>query len=114
MLVLVLQVGGIQIQTGSDCEPLLLHILHLETSGEGSTCEQLVESPHVFPANAEVGSVFTALAIPVGVILTNSVESEDGECWTTIPKEDMKKTFREQGLRNGSLILVQDSDTDNR
>ncbi|KAH0509379.1 Ubiquitin carboxyl-terminal hydrolase 40 [Microtus ochrogaster] len=106
------EVGGVQIQTGSDCEPLLLHVLHLETSGEGSKCEQLVESPHVFPANAEVGSVFTALAVPVGVILTNSVESEDGECWTTIPKEDMKKTFREQGLRNGSLILVQDSDTD--
>ncbi|CAO2625346.1 Ubiquitin carboxyl-terminal hydrolase 40 [Lemmus lemmus] len=106
------EVGGVQIQTGSDCEPLLLHILHLEMSGEGSKCEQLVESSHVFPANAEVGSVFTALAIPVGVILTNSVESADGECWTTIPKEDMKKTFREQGLRNGSLILVQDSDTD--
>ncbi|XP_051046701.1 ubiquitin carboxyl-terminal hydrolase 40 isoform X3 [Phodopus roborovskii] len=106
------EVGGVQIQTGSDCEPLLLHILHIEMSGEGSKCEQLVESTHVFPSNAEVGTVFTALAIPVGVILTNSVESADEECWTAIPKEDMKKTFREQGLRNGSLILVQDSDND--
>lgn len=53
MVVLVLsQVGGVQIQTGSDCEPVLIHILHLEMSGEGSKCEQLVESPHVFPANA--------------------------------------------------------------
>lgn len=42
----------------------------------------------------------------------NSVESTDEECWTAIPQEDMKKTFREQGLRNGSLILVQDSDSD--
>uniref|UniRef100_A0A8C2LNA3 Ubiquitin carboxyl-terminal hydrolase 40 n=1 Tax=Cricetulus griseus TaxID=10029 RepID=A0A8C2LNA3_CRIGR len=106
------EVGGVQIQTGSDCEPLLLHILHLEMSGEGSKCEQLVESQHVFPANAEVGTVFTALAIPVGIILTNCGESADDECWSAIPKEDMKKTFREQGLRNGSLILVQDSDSD--
>ncbi|XP_052606444.1 ubiquitin carboxyl-terminal hydrolase 40 isoform X1 [Peromyscus californicus insignis] len=107
------EVGGVQIQTGSDCEPLLIHILHLEMSGEeGSKCEQLVESPHVFPASAEVGTVFTALTIPVGVLLTNSVESADEECWTAIPKEDMKKTFREQGLRNGSLILVQDADSD--
>ncbi|KAL1770992.1 ubiquitin carboxyl-terminal hydrolase 40 isoform X1 [Sigmodon hispidus] len=105
------EVGGVQIQTGSDCEPLLLHILHLEMSGEGSKCEQLVESPHVFPANAEVDTVFTALAIPVGVILTNNVESADGEGWTALPKENMKKTFREQGLRNGSFILVQDSDS---
>ncbi|XP_040609005.1 ubiquitin carboxyl-terminal hydrolase 40 isoform X3 [Mesocricetus auratus] len=106
------EVGGVQIQTGSDCEPVLLHILHLEMSSKGSKCEQLVESQHVFPANAEVGTVFTALAVPVGIILTNSGESADGECWTAIPKEDMKKTFREQGLRNGSLILVQDSDSD--
>uniref|UniRef100_A0ABK0M9M7 ubiquitinyl hydrolase 1 n=1 Tax=Rattus norvegicus TaxID=10116 RepID=A0ABK0M9M7_RAT len=106
------EVGGVQIQTGFDCEPLLLHILHLELSGEGSECEQLVESPHVFPANAEVGTVFTALGTPEGVLLMNSVESTDEECWTAIPQEDMKKTFREQGLRNGSLILVQDSDSD--
>jgi ubiquitin carboxyl-terminal hydrolase 40 len=110
---MLLQVGGVQIQTGFDCEPLLLNILHLELSGEGSKCEQLVESPHVFPANAEVGAVFTALGTPAGAILMNSVESADGECWTAVPKEDMKKTFREQGLRNGSLILVQDSDSDN-
>ncbi|XP_055472341.1 ubiquitin carboxyl-terminal hydrolase 40 isoform X2 [Psammomys obesus] len=107
------EVGGVQIQTGSDCEPVLLHILHLEMSGDSSKCEQLVESAHVFPANAEVGSVFTALAIPVGVILMNSVESADEEYWTAIPKEDMKTTLREQGLRNGSLILVQDSESDN-
>lgn len=106
------EVGGVQIQTGFDCEPLLLHILHLELSGEGSEREQLVESPHVFPANAEVGTVFTALGTPEGVLLMNSVESTDEECWTAIPQEDMKKTFREQGLRNGSLILVQDSDSD--
>ncbi|KAM5228686.1 ubiquitin carboxyl-terminal hydrolase 40 [Ctenodactylus gundi] len=103
------EVGGAQIQTGVDCEPLLLHVLHLETSSDSGKYGQLVESPHVFPANAEVGAVLTALAIPGGVILTRSAESTGEERWTVLPKEDMKKTFREQGLRDGSSILVQDS-----
>ncbi|KAF5919347.1 hypothetical protein HPG69_010747 [Diceros bicornis minor] len=107
------EVGGIQIPTGSDCEPLLLNVLHLATSSEGETCQQLIEFPHVFPANAEVGTVFTALAIPVGVLLINNTESMGEKSWTTIPKEDFKKTFREQGVRNGSSILIQDSNDDN-
>ncbi|XP_014386056.1 PREDICTED: ubiquitin carboxyl-terminal hydrolase 40 isoform X1 [Myotis brandtii] len=105
------EVGGIQIPTGSDCEPLLLNVLHLATGSE--ECRQLVESPQVFPANAEVGTVFTALAIPGGVIFTSNTASVGGESWTAIPKEDLKKTFREQGLRNGSSILIQDSSNDN-
>lgn len=105
------EVGGIQIPTGSDCEPLLLNVLHLATGSE--ECRQLVESPQVFPANAEVGTVFTALAIPGGVIFTSNTASVGGESWTAIPKEDLKKTFREQGLRNGSSILIQDSRNDN-
>ncbi|XP_059559575.1 ubiquitin carboxyl-terminal hydrolase 40 isoform X10 [Myotis daubentonii] len=105
------EVGGIQIPTGSDCEPLLLNVFHLATGSE--ECRQLVESPQVFPANAEVGTVFTALAIPGGVIFTSNTASVGGESWTAIPKEDLKKTFREQGLRNGSSILIQDSSNDN-
>ncbi|XP_054427293.1 ubiquitin carboxyl-terminal hydrolase 40 [Pteronotus mesoamericanus] len=101
------EVGGIQIPTGSDCEPLLLNVLHLATSSEG--CRQLTESPHVFPANAEVGSVFTALAIPVGAVFTNKPEPAGAERWAAIPEEDTGKTFREQGLGNGSSVLIQDS-----
>ncbi|XP_070324543.1 ubiquitin carboxyl-terminal hydrolase 40 isoform X11 [Odocoileus virginianus] len=103
------EVGGIQIPTGSDCEPLLLNVLHVATSSEGEECQQFIESPHVFPSNAEIGTVFTALAVPEGVILINNTESRDEENWTTIPKEDLKKTFREQGLRNGSSVLIQGS-----
>lgn len=115
MVVLVwLQVGGVHIQTGIDCEPLLLNVLHLDTSRDGEKCCQVIESPHVFPANAEVGTVLTALAIPAGVIFINSAGCPGGEGWTAIPKEDMRKTFREQGLRNGSSILIQDSHDDNR
>lgn len=105
------EVGGIQIPTGSDCEPLLLNVLHLATVSE--ECQQLVESPQVFPANAEVGTVFTALAMPGGIIFTSNTESVGKESWIAIPEEDLKKTFREQGLRNGSSILIQDSSNDN-
>lgn len=111
---ILLQVGGIQIPAGSDCEPLLLNVLHPATSSEEEQCQQLIDSPYVFPSNAEIGSVFTACAIPDGVILVNSAESVGEESWTTIPKEDLKKTFREQGLRNGSSILIQDSNDGNR
>ncbi|PNI70236.1 USP40 isoform 7 [Pan troglodytes] len=107
------EVGGVHIQTGIDCEPLLLNVLHLDTSRDGEKCCQVIESPHVFPANAEVGTVLTALAIPAGVIFINSAGCPGGEGWTAIPKEDMRKTFREQGLRNGSSILIQDSHDDN-
>lgn len=106
------EVGGIQIPTGSDCEPLLLNVLHLATSGEGEKCQQLTESPQVFPSNAEVGSVFTALAIPVGAIFLSSTDCTN-EGWTAIPQEDWRKTFREHGLTNGSLVLLQDSSNSN-
>uniref|UniRef100_A0A8C0P976 Ubiquitin carboxyl-terminal hydrolase 40 n=1 Tax=Canis lupus familiaris TaxID=9615 RepID=A0A8C0P976_CANLF len=107
------EVGGIQIPTGSDCEPLLLNVLHLATSSEGGKCQQLVESPHVFPSNAEVGAVLTALAVPVGVLFINTTDPAGEENWVAIPKEDLKKTFREQGLRDRSSVLVQDSSDDN-
>ncbi|KFO21548.1 Ubiquitin carboxyl-terminal hydrolase 40 [Fukomys damarensis] len=106
------EVGGVQIPTGVDCEPLLLHVLHLETSGDSKRREQLVESPHVFPANAEVGTVLTALSVTEGVILTRSAQSSGGESWTAIPQKDMQRTFREHGLRDGSSVLVQDSYSD--
>ncbi|XP_069869558.1 ubiquitin carboxyl-terminal hydrolase 40 isoform X2 [Dipodomys merriami] len=106
------EVGGVQIQTGVDCEPLLIHVLHVETSAEGETQGQLVETPHVFPANAEMRTVFTTLAMPVGVILVNLAEP-GGDEWTAIPQKDLKKTFREQGLRNGSSLLLQHSHSAN-
>lgn len=109
-----MQVGGVHIQTGIDCEPLLLNVLHLDTSSEGEKCCQVIESPHVFPSNAEVGTVLTALAIPAGVIFINSAGCPGGEGWMAISKEDMRKTFREQGLGNGSSVLIQDSHDDNR
>ncbi|XP_006866826.1 PREDICTED: ubiquitin carboxyl-terminal hydrolase 40 [Chrysochloris asiatica] len=105
------EVGGVQIQTGLDCEPLLLNVLQRATSGEGAKCEQWVESSHVFPSNAEVGTVLTALAVPTAVICLSSADSMGKHSWSAVPTEDLKKTFREHGLRNGSSLLIQDSDS---
>lgn len=85
----------------------------MEWSGAAGTSTeerpQLREPPHVFPANAEVGSVLTALAGPVGVVFLSSTEPAGGERWTAVPEEDLKKTFRDHGLRDGSSVLIQDS-----
>ncbi|XP_053759517.1 ubiquitin carboxyl-terminal hydrolase 40 isoform X5 [Panthera pardus] len=106
------EVGGIHIPTGSDCEPVLINVLHLAASSQGEKCQQLVEAPHVFPSNAEVRAVLTALAMPVAVLFVSTTDSVGEENWVAIPEEDLKKTFREQGLGNGSSVLVQESKDD--
>ncbi|XP_025790940.1 ubiquitin carboxyl-terminal hydrolase 40 [Puma concolor] len=106
------EVGGIHIPTGSDCEPVLINVLHLAASSRGEKCQQLVEAPHVFPSNAEVRAVLTALAMPVAVLFVSTTDSVGEENWAAIPEEDLKKTFREQGLGNGSSVLVQESNDD--
>ncbi|XP_042851620.1 ubiquitin carboxyl-terminal hydrolase 40 isoform X4 [Panthera tigris] len=106
------EVGGIHIPTGSDCEPVLINVLHLAASSQGEKCQQLVEAPHVFPSNAEVRAVLTALAMPVAVLFVGTTDSVGEENWVAIPEEDLKKTFREQGLGNGSSVLVQESKDD--
>ncbi|XP_047577361.1 ubiquitin carboxyl-terminal hydrolase 40 isoform X5 [Lutra lutra] len=107
------EVGGIQIPTGNDCEPLLINVLHLATGSEGDKCQQLIESPHVFPSNAQMGEVLTTLAVPMGVLFINATDPAEEENWVAIPREDLKKTFRELGLGNHSSLLVQDSRDDN-
>ncbi|XP_045151304.1 ubiquitin carboxyl-terminal hydrolase 40 isoform X3 [Echinops telfairi] len=97
------EVGGVQIQTGVDCEPLLLTVLHLATSREGGMRQ------HVFPANAPVAALFSTLAIPAGAIFVSRAESSGEASWTALPMEDLETTFREQGLRDGSSVLIQDA-----
>ncbi|XP_006893520.1 PREDICTED: ubiquitin carboxyl-terminal hydrolase 40 [Elephantulus edwardii] len=104
------EVGGVPVQTGIDCEPLLLNILHLTASSEGEMRQRLVESAHVFPSNAEMGTVFAALALPAGVLFTRGAGSTSTEGWTAVPTEHLRRTFREHGLTNGSSLLVQDLD----
>ncbi|XP_075386412.1 ubiquitin carboxyl-terminal hydrolase 40 isoform X2 [Tenrec ecaudatus] len=97
------EVGGVQIQTGADCEPLLLTVLHLAAGREGA------QRQHVFPANAPVAALFSALAIPAGAVFVSRAGSSGEESWTALPTEDLETTFREQGLRDGSSVLIQDA-----
>lgn len=93
---------------------MLINILHLTASSEGGRRQQTVEAAHVFPSNAEVQTVLTALAMPEGILFVSTTDPVGEENWVAIPEEDLKKTFREQGLRNGSSLLVQESNDDNR
>ncbi|XP_029789427.1 ubiquitin carboxyl-terminal hydrolase 40 isoform X3 [Suricata suricatta] len=107
------EVGGVHIPTGSDCEPVLINVLHLAASSEGGRCQQVVEAPRVFPSDAEVRAVLTALAVPGGALFVGTTDAVGEERWVAIPEEDLRKTFRAQGLRNGSSLLVQASDDGN-
>ncbi|XP_027697914.1 ubiquitin carboxyl-terminal hydrolase 40-like [Vombatus ursinus] len=103
-----MEVGGVKIPVGEDALPILLNILQLTNSSDGENGQPFEELHHVFPSNAEVGSIFTALASPVGILLVNITGSRilELENWTVIPRENFGKTFREQGLQDGSCVWI--------
>ncbi|XP_028924841.1 ubiquitin carboxyl-terminal hydrolase 40 isoform X1 [Ornithorhynchus anatinus] len=103
-----MEVSGEKIPTGEDCVPVLLTVFRPSENNGGGKVEQVTESQHVFPANADISSVCTALAFPAGSIWMNGAGSNvtELENWNVILKEDMKKTIRECGLKDGSSILL--------
>ncbi|XP_072496819.1 ubiquitin carboxyl-terminal hydrolase 40 isoform X3 [Notamacropus eugenii] len=103
-----MEVGGVKIPTGDDAVPILLNILQLTNTSDGEKGQPFLEIHHVFPSNAEVGTIFTALGSPVGIILVNVTGSRilESENWTVIPKENFGRTFREEGLQDGSSLWV--------
>ncbi|XP_068959198.1 ubiquitin carboxyl-terminal hydrolase 40 isoform X2 [Petaurus breviceps papuanus] len=110
-----MEVGGVKIPTGDDAVPILLNIFQLTNNSDGEKGQPFLETHHVFPSNAEVGTIFTALGYPVGIILVNVTGSQvlELENWTVIPKENFGRTFREQGLQDGSSVwLVSSSSCD--
>ncbi|XP_056676110.1 ubiquitin carboxyl-terminal hydrolase 40 isoform X1 [Monodelphis domestica] len=111
-----MEVGGIRIPTGNDTIPILLNILQLTDNNDEEKMQPFVETCHVFPSNAKVGTIFTALAFPVGIILLNTTCSRaiQLENWTVIPKENLEKTFKEQGLKDGNSLLILDSSSYNQ
>ncbi|KAM8789556.1 ubiquitin carboxyl-terminal hydrolase 40 isoform 2-T3 [Rhynchonycteris naso] len=103
------EVGGVRIRTGRDCEPLLLNVLHLAAGG--AACGRPAEAPRVFPADAELGAVLAALTIPAGAVSICGREAAAEDGWLAVPEDGLRKTLREQGLRDGSSILVQEPTT---
>ncbi|XP_043858164.1 ubiquitin carboxyl-terminal hydrolase 40 isoform X2 [Dromiciops gliroides] len=103
-----MEVGGVKIPTGDDAVPILLNILQLTNSSDGERGQPFLETPHVFPANAKVGTIFTAFAFSPGILLVNITGSRvlELENWIVIPKENLEKTFKEQGLQDGSSVWI--------
>lgn len=100
-VILVLQVGGVPIPVGYDCEPLLLHIVR--------HCEDYRwESMLIIAGNADLGAVSAARDIPLGIVFINT-EPMGRENWTLVSKKDMRRTLLDLGLRNGNSILFQDA-----
>ncbi|XP_006020007.1 ubiquitin carboxyl-terminal hydrolase 40 isoform X1 [Alligator sinensis] len=104
------EVGGIDVLTGLDHEPVLLNVLHLAGYNEGGKGQHFTESQHIFPCSAELSTLCKALTSSRGIILMNSSGSDnEAKNWKVIPEENMKKTVKTTGLTDGSSILVLDS-----
>ncbi|XP_073162958.1 ubiquitin carboxyl-terminal hydrolase 40 isoform X4 [Lepidochelys kempii] len=104
------EVGGMEVLSGLDHEPVLLNVLRLAGYNEGGKGQHFIESQHAVPCSAELSTLWKALPLPGGIILMNSSGSDkEVENWKVVPEEDMKKTVRSVGLTDGSSILVLDS-----
>lgn len=107
---LLLQVGGIDVLTGLDHEPVLLNVLRLAGYNKGGKGQHFTESQHIFPCSVELSTLCKALTSSRGIILMNSSGSDnEAKNWKVIPEENMKKTVKTTGLTDGSSILVLDS-----
>ncbi|XP_075685708.1 ubiquitin carboxyl-terminal hydrolase 40 [Rhinoderma darwinii] len=104
------QVGGLCVQSGPDCAPLLLTIMRpCKTQNSGSS-QKYSESQRVFPSNFQLGDLQQTLAgSPSKESLLCSPSSETSEGWSVFAMEDMSKTLKMLGLKDGSSLLLLDS-----
>ncbi|XP_069839220.1 ubiquitin carboxyl-terminal hydrolase 40 isoform X2 [Dendropsophus ebraccatus] len=104
------QVGGLCVQSGPDCAPLLLTIMRqCQTKSNGGP-QKYSESQKVFPSNFQLRDLQLTLAgSPSKESLLCSPSSETSEGWSAFAMEDMNKTLKMLGLRDGSSLLLLDS-----
>ncbi|XP_040296093.1 ubiquitin carboxyl-terminal hydrolase 40 isoform X2 [Bufo bufo] len=104
------QVGGLCVQSGADCAPLLLTIMR-PCQTESSSCSQKYsECQRVFPSNFQLRDLQQTLAgSPSKESLLCSPSTETSEGWSVFAMEDMNKTLKMLGLRDGSSLLLLDS-----
>ncbi|XP_042336124.1 LOW QUALITY PROTEIN: ubiquitin carboxyl-terminal hydrolase 40 [Sceloporus undulatus] len=104
------EVDGVEVQTGTDHEPVLINVLRLAGHNEGRKGQQFMESQHVFSCSSSLRMICETLTSSKGIILKNHSGSEkEADNWKVIPEEDMEKSLRTVGLSDGSSILVLDS-----
>lgn len=104
------QVGGLLVQSGPDCAPLLLTIMRPCKTKSNGCSQKYSESQKVFPSNYQLRDLQQTLAgSPSEESLLCSPSSETSEGWSVFAMEDMSKTLKMLGLRDGSSLLLLDS-----
>ncbi|NWJ02172.1 UBP40 hydrolase, partial [Crypturellus undulatus] len=104
------EVGGTNVLTGPDHEPVIVNVLRLAEYNEGGKGQHFTESQHIIPCSTELGALRRALAPSGGIILKNtSGFGKDAKNWEVLPEEDMKETVKRVGLTDGCSILILDS-----
>ncbi|XP_069472111.1 ubiquitin carboxyl-terminal hydrolase 40 isoform X2 [Ambystoma mexicanum] len=109
------EVGGKEIQTGQAWEPVVLNILHPAESGRSLHGPRFTEYQQVFPVSTLLGLVREALAASLQadrVTLCYPVGSggKKSETWNLFAEEDMNKSIKDLGMRDGNSILILDAD----
>ncbi|XP_053554853.1 ubiquitin carboxyl-terminal hydrolase 40 [Bombina bombina] len=102
------EVGGLSVPTGENCAPLLLTIQH--QSGYTDPSNPYTESLNVFPSNMCLSDMQKELVSHLHqdpVLCYPSTENSRG--WTVFAPEDMSRTLRDLGLKDGSSVLLLDT-----
>ncbi|CAH2306307.1 ubiquitin carboxyl-terminal hydrolase 40 [Pelobates cultripes] len=101
------QVGGVFVQAGEDYAPLLLTILR-------KTQHDTSENQCVFSSNSRLSDVQEKLTGTTNQEpLLCFPSTEHGGGWSICASEDMNKTLKVLGLKDGSSILFLNSDKEN-
>lgn len=104
------QVGGLCVQSGPDCAPLLLTIMRPCKTKSNGCSQKYSEIQKVFPSNYQLRDLQQTLAgSPSEESLLCSPSTETSEGWSVFAMEDMGKTLKMLGLRDGSSLLLLDS-----
>ncbi|NXL91241.1 UBP40 hydrolase, partial [Alectura lathami] len=104
------EVGGVEVMTGPEHEPVVINVLHLAEHNEGGKGQHFTEAQHVFPCSTELGELHRALAPAGGIILKNgSGPEKEAKKWEVLLEEHMKETMQSAGLTDGCSVLILDS-----
>ncbi|KAM4626151.1 ubiquitin carboxyl-terminal hydrolase 40 [Discoglossus pictus] len=103
------QVGGLAVPSGELSIPLLLTIMR--PSGSSDPLHPYTESPGVFLSNTCFSDMQRVLLgdSPSQDSLLCYQSAESSGSWSVCPPEDMSKTLKELGLRDGSCLLLKET-----
>ncbi|KAM9305643.1 ubiquitin carboxyl-terminal hydrolase 40 [Gastrophryne carolinensis] len=104
------EVGGVAVQSGPDCTPLLLTIMRPHKAQNNNSSSKYSECQKVFPSNLQLREVQQKLSgSPSLESLLCSPSSENSGGWSAFSLKDMDKTLSMLGLKDGCSLLLLDS-----